>query len=65
MVGTLWSVGDATASKFCETFYEALQSGRTLSQAAKAARERAKGDNEATWLAYTVYGHPYARAQTS
>ena len=60
-VGTLWSVGDTTAFGFATAFYQALKDGRTVTQAARAARERAKQDQEATWLAYTVYGHPYAR----
>lgn len=60
-VGTLWSVEDRTALTFSNTFYEALKNGRTVVQAAKAARDSAKAKNESTWLAYSVYGHPYAR----
>ncbi len=60
-VGTLWSVGDSTALGFSTAFYDALKEGRSVTQAVRIARERAKQDGESTWLAYTVYGHPYAR----
>ncbi|KRE20436.1 hypothetical protein ASE66_28985 [Bosea sp. Root483D1] len=60
-VGTLWSVGDKTALTFAEAFYRTLLDGKTLNQAMRAAREEAKEAAEPTWLAYTVYGHPYAR----
>lgn len=61
-VGTLWSVGDGAALTFSSTFYEALVEGRTVVQATRAAREAAKAEREVTWLSYSVYGHPYARA---
>lgn len=60
-VGSLWSIGDRPALTFSRTFYEALKAGRTVSQAGRQAREAAKAEKDATWLAYTVYGHPYAR----
>ncbi|MFY0735169.1 MULTISPECIES: DUF7379 domain-containing protein [Aurantimonas] len=60
-VGALWSVGDQTALSFARTFYESLASGRTVAAATREARRKAKADAEPTWLAYTVYGHPYAR----
>jgi CHAT domain-containing protein len=62
-VGTLWSIGDGTALTFADTFYDRLKAGATVSQATRAAREAAKKADEPTWLAYTVYGHPYARLQ--
>jgi hypothetical protein len=62
-VGALWSVGDGTALTFARTFYEELLKGRTLVQATKQARSEAKQAHEPTWLAYTVYGHPYARVK--
>jgi hypothetical protein len=64
-VGTLWSVGDRTALAFSRTFYEQLSAGRSVTQAARSARERAKEDLESTWLAYSVYGHPYARVSAA
>jgi hypothetical protein len=61
-IGTLWSVGDQPAFFFGKAFYEALDGGATLSEAAIAARDAARYD-DATWLAYVVYGHPHARLQ--
>jgi CHAT domain-containing protein len=60
-VGTLWSVGDNTALTFARTFYERLLQGERLVDATRQARAAAKHAQEPTWLAYTVYGHPYAR----
>lgn len=60
-VGALWSVGDKTAFVFAKTFYEQLIAGRTVTGAANAARKASKDAEEPTWLAYTIYGHPYAR----
>jgi hypothetical protein len=44
--------------------YEAVtQNGKgkmTLSEAVTRAREVARGKDDATWLAYVVYGHPRA-----
>ncbi len=60
-VGTSWPVRDKPAARFAETFYDALQEGRTLAQAATAAREATKGMGDGSWLAYKVYGHPRAR----
>lgn len=63
LVGALWSVDDKLAYVFAETFYKALQNGSTLVEATRAAREAAKGNkDDLTWLAYTVYGNPFARA---
>lgn len=62
-VSTLWSIGDKVAQGFCETFYGELQEGKTVTEAARAARESARKASEPTWLAYTIYGHPYARLE--
>jgi len=59
-VGTLWSVGDQPAFLFGKAFYDAIQNGSTLAEAAVLAREAARTD-DATWLAYVVYGHPHAK----
>ncbi|MES2196372.1 MAG: CHAT domain-containing protein [Pseudomonadota bacterium] len=61
LVGALWSVNDKLAYSFAEAFYRALKDGKTLVDAAQAAREAAKDQRELTWLAYTVYGNPFAR----
>jgi len=60
-IGTQWSVGDAPARVFTETFYRQLLAGTTVAEATVAARERARADGDATWLAYAVYAHPLAR----
>jgi hypothetical protein len=60
-VGTSWPVRDVPAAAFTEAFYEALLEGQTLSDAAKAARSASRGMGDASWLAYKVYGHPFAR----
>jgi hypothetical protein len=60
-VGTLWSVGDEPAQSFTAAFYAALVGGKTLAQAAAAARTAARESGEATWLAYVVYGGPNAQ----
>jgi hypothetical protein len=60
-VGTLWSVGDRPALVFTRTFYEHLLAGETIVAATRAARRVAQTNGDATWLAYTVYGHPQAR----
>ncbi len=62
-VGTLWSVGDETALTFAREFYTRMKAGKTVTEATRAAREAAKVANEPTWLAYTVYGNPYARIE--
>jgi hypothetical protein len=59
-VGALWSVGDAPARTFTEKLYERLLAGDRLAEATISAREAARAANEATWLAYVVYGHPHA-----
>ncbi len=60
-IAALWSVGDAPARNFTEKLYERLLANDTLAEATIAARKTAKTAREATWLAYTVYGNPYAR----
>ena len=64
-VSTLWSIGDDVAHTFAKTFYEALIDGQTVAGAARVARREAREAKEPTWIAYTVYGHPYARLSTA
>ena len=59
-IGALWSVGDAPARNFTEAFYAGLLLGKPVAEAAVNARETARKAKDATWLAYTVYGHPHA-----
>ncbi len=58
-VAPLWSVRDLEASRFSVEFYKELRKGKTLSEAAALARAAARGQ-DATWIAYAVYGHPNA-----
>jgi hypothetical protein len=64
-IGTHWSVGDTPAFTFVEALYKAFAKKRskpiTLSEAVIEAREAARGEDDATWLAYVVYGHPHAQ----
>lgn len=63
-VGSLWEVRDRTAPVFAETFYEALLKDEVpLGQALQKARLSVRDEpGDPTWLAYTVYGHPAAKA---
>lgn len=61
-IGTSWSVRDMPARVFSKAFYTALLDGKTLADAAGAARGSAKNLGDASWLAYKVYGRPTARA---
>jgi hypothetical protein len=62
-VGTLWSVGDAPARTFVETFYDRLLNDQPVVTAVREAREAARLAKDATWLAYVVYANPVARLQ--
>jgi hypothetical protein len=61
LVGALWSVSDTLALTFADTFYDQLNRGETLVAATRAAREACKDKKDFTWLAYSLYGHPFAR----
>ena len=64
-VGPLWSVGDRPARIFIETLYSELLKGLNLSEATRLAREKAKNTGDATWLSYSVYGHPHLKLISS
>ena len=59
-VGALWSVDDELALTFSSTFYDELLKGTCLVDAARKAREKSKANFDFTWLAYSVYGNPFA-----
>jgi hypothetical protein len=61
LIGALWSVDDRLAFTFAMEFYSALLNGKTLVDAARQARVACQGQKDLTWLAYTVYGDPFAR----
>lgn len=64
-VGTLWAVRSESATRFARPFYQALRDGEPLGEASRIARTAARGDDgDPSWLAYTVYGNPTARALT-
>lgn len=60
-IGALWSVSDTLALTFADTFYGELLDGKALVDAARAAREACKQRDDFTWLAYSLYGHPFAK----
>lgn len=60
-VGTAWPVREKPATAFTRVFYDSLLQGDSLSDAATAARTAIKDMGDASWLAYKVYGHPFAR----
>lgn len=60
-VAALWSVDDRLALTFAETFYGELKAGKTIVEATRAARTACDAKHDFTWLAYSVYGNPYAR----
>lgn len=63
-VAPLWSVYDEEASIFAEKTYRFLLSGKPLAESIRLARLAIKSDaNPTTWLAYTVYGDPFAMLQ--
>jgi hypothetical protein len=64
-VGSSWPVRERPAAAFAETFYDTLQGGATLAEAAAAARAATKDMGDGSWLAYKVYGHPRARMVSS
>lgn len=62
-IGPYWKVSDSSASAFAQAFYfELLENGATVGQAARTARAAVRAASDPTWLAYTVYAHPQARA---
>ncbi|MFG2110094.1 CHAT domain-containing protein [Micromonospora chersina] len=62
-VGTLWAVRTESSARFATAFYRSLADGATLGIAALAARTEQQEDPlDPTWLAYTVYGDPFATA---
>ncbi len=62
-VGALWSVDDSLAKNFASAFYSALLRGEPLVTASKTARAACK-KGDFTWLAYSIYGNPFARVRS-
>jgi CHAT domain-containing protein len=60
-VAPLWDVADDTARVFSHEFYDAvLKRGKTIAEAVRHARTRARDAKDPTWLAYAVYASPHA-----
>ena len=64
-IGALWSIDTTLAATFADTFYMELREGSTLVEAVGAARDACTDQGDFTWLAYSVYGHPLAKAERS
>jgi len=62
-IGALWSIDDGLALTFADTFYDRLLAGDTLVEAVRTARQACQDKSDFTWLAYSVYGHPFARVE--
>jgi CHAT domain-containing protein len=62
-IGTHWAVQDGLAAEFARTFYDGLLDQHLpLGEAIRRARAHIRRDDDPTWLAYTVYGHPLAQS---
>jgi hypothetical protein len=64
-IGSYWKVDDKAALTFTRAFYDALLVDKdTVGEAARKARLKTKADHpsDPSWLAYTVYAHPLAKA---
>lgn len=62
-IGTYFSVSDTVATVFAKALYTDLFAGRSIGDAAKAARAAARkaAPGDPTWLAYTIYADPNGR----
>jgi hypothetical protein len=65
-IGTLWAVRSTTARTFAQRFYECFTGPQAMAlgdASLEARRSIADETGDPTWLAYTVYGDPYAVAR--
>ncbi len=62
-VGSYWNLSDESASAFQEAFYRHFLAGEPLGEAVRLARQDVKCLGDPTWLSYTAYSHPEARAR--
>lgn len=60
-LGSSWEVNDELASRFSESFYQALKDDKPIGQAMREARLKIQNDSDPTWLAYTLYADPSAK----
>jgi hypothetical protein len=59
-LGTLWPIRDSRSRDFARAFYSSFIGGLPLAEAVQAARRAIRWEDDPTWLAYTVFGHPLA-----
>jgi CHAT domain-containing protein len=58
----MWKITDGLACTFATTFYTRLLSGEPVAEALRNARTAIKQAGDATYLSYTLYADPRARA---
>jgi CHAT domain-containing protein len=67
VVATLWPVQDRVAAQFVESFYDALEQGRTAASALKAAQERLRESPDTGapfhWAGFVLLGEGDSRVQ--
>lgn len=61
-VGSVWKTTDERACLLAATFYSQLRAGDTVAEALRQARDKVKTSGDATYLSYTLYANPQARA---
>ena len=61
-VAPQWAVDDALAGAFAQAFYDGIEAGQTIGEAAGSARRHVRELEPAdpTWLAYAIYAQPNA-----
>jgi len=64
-IGPYWSVYDQPACDFAKELYKRLLVGLSIGKAVQEARLAIKATGDPTWLAYTVFADPFARADGS
>lgn len=63
-LGALWSIDGEAAATFSRAFYDHFcEDGMPFAKAVHQARQAIRHAGDATWLAYTAYGHPLAGCQ--
>ncbi len=61
-IGSYWSVSDDKACAFARELYRLLlEERKPIGEAVQLARQSIYSEDDATWLAYTVYADPLAR----
>lgn len=65
-IGSMWKADDLLASKFAPSIYDYLKKGKPIAKAVRLTRDYLKQEYpyNPTWLTYTVYANPLARALT-